>query len=699
MSAIINLTKYFSIKGIITGIILSLCIIAPFETPADGAEISRKVLVLYNSEDGDTPRNNLVFMNCQTVLNYYGILCDHRDVALRPLPDASAMSGYRGVITAFISQNMKKQTDYIQWLGKQTESGKKIIILGDLGVQESAVPEKEINRIYRYLGLNYRGNFTKSKPMIRYVSKDPLRVEFERRYPILPPGYELFKPVDKDIHVSLSIKRIDIRDSESAVIVTGPNGGFAYAGYILWQDPETFYRQWYLNPFTFFEEALGIKDLPRPDTTTLNGNRIAFSHVDCDGFSSVSRTDGNSLCAEVMRDKVFKKYPFPLTVSVIAGEIDPDVAGNKALVEVARDIYRLPNIEPSSHSYSHPFYWDPVHQSQHEHQYGIKIPGYSHDSKVEIDHSVKYINNNLAPPEKTCRVFQWTGNCLPMESDIALCDALGLLNINGGDTIFDDVNNSYTSVAPIYRSVGKRYQIHSGQANENILTNRWTGPFYAYKGMITTMEKTGHPRRICPINIYYHFFSAERNASLKALQDVYEWVLEQDIAKLYTSEYIEIVQGYLKASFTQVGPSQFIVKNYGKCTTVRFDSKRRIPDLSKCKNVIGYSVEPERLYVSLKPRAKEAIIYLSDTDTPSALPHVYNAQGWITDFTRKANSLTAVYRGFGEGKIQFGGLKPKTSFVISGSATGNKKIESPSDNDGRLTVSGIKTGHLIISWK
>jgi len=555
MSVLINLTKYFSIKKIIVVGFLVLFVVISSAAMSNGAEMSRKVLVLYNSKDGQTPRDNIVFMNCQTVLNYYGILCEYRDVTQRPLPDAETMSSYRGVITSFNSRTMKKQTDYIQWLGRQTESGKKIVILDDLGVQTYTIPEKDINRIYRYLGLNYGGNFITSKPLIRYAYKDPLRVEFERKYPLLTQGYELFTPIDKDTTVYLSLLRLDIPDSESAVIVTGPNGGFAYAGYIVWQDPVTFYRQWYLNPFIFFEEALGLKGLPRPDTTTLNGTRVAFSHLDADGFASISRTDGSSYCAEVMRDEVFKKYPFPVTASVIVGEIDPTVEGTKDLLEVARDIYRLPTIEPGSHSYSHPFYWDPLHKTLYEHQYGIKIPGYIHDSRVEIDQSVQYINKNLVPTGTVCKVFQWTGNCLPLESDIERCDNLGIFNINGGDTIFDDVSNSYTSVAPIYRSVGKRYQVHSGQANENILTNEWTGPFYAYKGMIATMERTDKPRRISPINVYYHYFSAERNSSLKALQDVYDWLeagYSKDIHLGISRNRAGIHQGndYAKGPFT-----------------------------------------------------------------------------------------------------------------------------------------------------
>ena len=683
----------------IIGFCLLLSCMVCFASPAGGAEVSRKVLVLYNSGDGQTDRDNLVFQNCQTVLNYLGILCDYSDVAQQALPDDTAMEHYRGVITAFISNAIPNQATVSRWLVRQTELSKKLIILGDMGIRTDDESADDVGRIYRYLGLEYSGQFTQAKPLIRYVFKDPDRVEFERRYPLLPPGYELFRRVATDTTASLVIRRTDIKDSESAVVVTGPNGGFAYANYIVWQDPTTFLRQWYINPFTFFEVALGLQGLPRPDTTTLNGTRIAFSHVDADGFSSISLTDGESLCAEVLHDKVLKRYPFPVTISVIVGEIDPQVEGSRKLQDIARDIYRLPNVEPASHSYSHPFYWDSRYASVYDHQYGIRIEGYRHDSKVEIDDSVKYINKNLLPPGTTCRVFQWTGNCLPLESDIARCDALGISNINGGDTMFDDQYNSYTSVAPIYRRVGSRYQVHAAQANENIITNNWTGPFYAYKGIITTMERTGYPRRICPINVYYHFFIAERKESLTSLQEVYEWVLDQDTARLYTSDYLEIVHDYLSATISQEGPGHFVVSDYGRCATIRFDDPSRPPDLVQCSNVIGYAVEPEGLYVSLVPDADEAVIHLSDGGIPAPLPHVHRASGWITGITRTGGSLGLQYRGFDRGTIILGGMQADSSFSVTGTAVGNNTMQLSSDADGMLAITDITTGELVVSWR
>ncbi|MBA3016977.1 MAG: hypothetical protein KJ550_02475 [Proteobacteria bacterium] len=467
------------------------------------------------------------------------------------------------------------------------------------------------------------------------------------------------------------------------------------------KDPITFNLQWHINPFLFFEESLGLKGLPRPDPTTLNGTRVAFSHIDADSFSNYSRIDKNFKCAEIIRDHILKKYDFPITASVIVGEIDPNALGNPDNFHLAKEIFALPNIEPASHSYSHPFYWNPKYEykEEYEQQYGIHIPGYTHDSKTEIDYSMEYITKELSPPEKPCRVFLWSGNCLPMESDIARCDALGYLNINGGDTVFDEYNDSYTSVAPLYRKVGERYQFYIGQANENILTNLWTHPQYGFKVIITTMKNTENPRRIKPIDIYYHFFSGEHLASLKAISDVYEWVLKQEIAKVYTSEYIRMVKGFINTRMQIDKKGHYTIEDYGQCLTMRFDSEDRTPDLIRSKNILGYIREPQGLYVSLIPNKKKAVIVLSDdpvSNSNNTMPYIKKASGWITDFQVKGKRINLAYKGFGTGKLTIGGLEPDKYYTVKGEDFKEKNLSILSDEKGFLSIKDITTGILEI---
>jgi len=653
--------------------------------------VPRKLLITYQSEKGQKESVNDFFEICQTVTDYYGLLSDYIDVNTQDFPDDKAMKYYRAIITSFNSPEMRNGIKWLKWLKKQCDKGIKLIVLGTLSGQEKGQSNElyqELSKsIYAYIGLQYEGLYSSHQGRIRYKFKDKKLVEFERPYPLFPKTYEKYVTIDKQAKVWLSITRKDLQDSESAIIITNQNGGFAKGSEIFWMDPVTYKRKWYINPFLFFGEALKIQNLPRLDPTTLNGMRLAFSHIDGDAFSGPSRINPKLTCAEIIRDKVLKKYNYPVTVSVIVAEIAPEAVGNKELVDIAKSIYSLPNIEPASHAYSHPFYWNEhyTEKEKYDHQYGIKVPGYLHDPKKEVVYSANYISKFLSPKNKPCSVLLWTGACDPTERELKYCKQNNFLNMNGGDTVFDDANDSYTAVAPLYRKVGKYYQVHCGQANENILTNLWEGPFYGYKEIIKTMKNTGNPKRLKPIDIYYHFYSGEYESALTALKSVYEWVLKQEVALVYTSAYIKMVNGFLNAKIQKTAKNHFVISDYKDCLTVRFDNSFILPDLTKCKNVLGYSKQPQGLYISLKPNTKQAIIaFMSDAKTKQSIAYIETATGWVTDFKAHNNNIKIDYNGFGEGKVKIVNLIPDHKYVINKNSL--KSLNMKSDSSGSIIV-------------
>ncbi|KPA12142.1 signal peptide protein [Candidatus Magnetomorum sp. HK-1] len=675
-------------------ILLSVCLFFNgFHYSAFAEQIvPRKLLIAYQSDKGQKESVNNYFEICQTITDYYGLLSDYLDVNTQAFPDDIKMTNYRAIITVFNSPEMKNGNSWLKWLKHQCDQGKKLIVLGQLSGRDPKQSNEEylklVKSIYAYIGLKYEGMYSSHQGRIRYKFKDKKLVEFERPYPIFPKFYEKFVVINEQAKIWLSIVRKDLPDSESAAIITSPNGGFTKDTEIYWMDPVSYKRKWYINPFLFFEEALSLKNFPKLDPTTLNGLRLAFSHIDGDAFSGPSRINPKLTCAEMIRDKVLKKYNYPVTVSVIVAEIAPEAVGNKKLVEIAKSIYALPNIEPASHAFSHPFYWNEysTEKYKYDHQYGIKIPGYTHDSEKEIVYSLNYISKNLLPPDKPCQVLLWTGACDPTERDLKYCKANQILNMNGGDTVFDGANDSYTSVAPLYRKVGDHYQIHCGQANENILTNLWEGPFYGYKEIIKTMKNTGHPRRLKPIDIYFHFYSGEYESALKALQSVYEWVLQQNVALVYTSDYIKMVNGFLKAKIQKNAQEHFIISNYADCLTVRFDSSYIMPDLKNCQNVLGYSKQSQGLYVSLKPKTDKAIIAFLSSEKPTehTIPYVESATGWIKDFQVKKDNIYIGYKGFGKGIVKLAGLIPKHKYNIKKNSSKSQSLTS--DANGGITI-------------
>ena len=708
MSAPLNWIRFFIIP-----LIISLLVIPGSSNRTRAAEtvrmepVSRRILALYDSNEGVTADTNTIVENCQTILNYLGLVVDYQDVN-QPLPDHKAMAGYRGILTWFESDGIKKPQGYLSWLDKQIRRGTKLVVFGSLGVTDKNLPaefQQLAKAIYAHLGLGHGGDFTNQRMRLRYAKKDTAMVGFERAYPPVPMQYEQFFALTPSVKTYLSLTRTDRPGNESVVVSTSPGGGMIWGPYMLWREAGPPYRrQWYVNPFAYFTHAFDLVSLPKPDPTTLNGRRIAFSHIDGDAFAGFTEVRNNAVCADIIRDRILTRYPFPVTVSVIVAEIDPSAKGSEKRVALARQIFALPNVQPASHAYSHPFYWDPDFdntQADYPSQYGMKIPGYEFDAGMEIDYSVRYISDVLAPPSKPCRVFLWTGNCEPLATHIKRCDDLGLFNMNGGDTIFDAIFDSYTGVAPLYRKVGGRYQYYTGQANENILTNLWEGPYYGFREIITTMQRTGTPRRVKPIDIYYHFYSGQYAASVQALETVYQWALDQPIAPMFTSAYIQIVKSWLDCRLL-ADPSggRYQVKNYGQCLTVRFDAEKRVPDLGKSRNVLGFVNDPQGLYVHLAPGASSAEIVFADPSKQASAdesrPYLHQASGWVRDFQSTDKHIAFQFEGFGNGMVELAGMPPGSRWQPAGNTKASSAIIHEVDQQGRLVLSPLKTGTVEI---
>ena len=75
--------------------------------------------------------------------------------------------------------------------------------------------------------------------------------------------------------------------------------------------------RWILDPFMFLARALALPPVPMLDVTTENGRRILTSHIDGDGFVSVSEMPQRKLAGEVILEDILRRYPVPTTVSVI----------------------------------------------------------------------------------------------------------------------------------------------------------------------------------------------------------------------------------------------------------------------------------------------------------------------------------------------------------------------------------------------
>ena len=209
-----------------------------------------------------------------------------------------------------------------------------------------------------HFGLLSRDEFVEFPIDSSFERVDSDLVEFERPYDRVLLPYDRWRRV-----AETSVDHLVAADSAgtASLVVTGPAGALVMGGYaaLVHHDGRT---QWQIDPFNLFALGFGLTKTPRPDTTTMAGGRIFYSHIDGDGWLSQSLVARYSatftMCAEVVLREVVEAFPdLPVTVAPVAAELDPEWLGTENAVSVARELFRHPNVEAGTHSYSHTFSW------------------------------------------------------------------------------------------------------------------------------------------------------------------------------------------------------------------------------------------------------------------------------------------------------------------------------------------------------
>lgn len=580
----------------------------------------RRILMLYNGNDSPDVVFSEVHLLAAMPVQYMGYIPEYIDFS-KPLPDHQLAGQYAGII---LWANMPQDNvpHLKPWLLKQISQGIRLAVVNEFGFGRS-----EDNLLP--FGLNVKNSVPANN--VEILTQDPI-IGFEHTPQAYPDSFDIID-AGKD---STPILRLKVAGQITDVAAYMPWGGYVLSPYVVYEIPPKQGVRWIINPFDFFKRALNLPDMPAPDVTTSTGRRILMAHMDGDGFASNGEFPGSPLCGRVMLEKIFKKYTIPTAVSVIEAETAPwGLYPEKSaeMEQIARDIFVLPHVEIASHSYSHPFDWQELGRDAKGKGYNLAVPGYEFDLNRETAGSVNYINERLAPPGKKCHIFLWTGDCNPGADGIAKTDSLDLLNMNGGDTVMTNSMPTLTVVAPLGVKREGHYQIYAPNQNENVYTNDWTGPFYGFRRVIETFKLTNAPRRLKPVDIYFHTYAASKPASLKALDDVYKWALSQPNHPVFPSEYIYRVKDFNHSVMAREG-NDWLFYGDGSIDTLRINSQRGYPQIND--SVAGYTDFNDDRYMHL---AKTAVNRIQIETKPANTPFLVDANGALTDWKIQKNQI------------------------------------------------------------
>ena len=581
--------------------------------------LPRKILAIYDggmyAEAGESALHRFVDMP----LNYLGYVVEHWDVR-SALPQYPLVGRYAGIVSWINGNEHRSSQRYHEWLVSQIHQGLRVVFFDSFGfpIRNDLLKPFQLQTDLRQESITHV-EFSLKDQQIGYEI-DPIATRRD------------FVPLRLTHGRTLLRVQTATGEQEDAVAYTAW-GGYALNPYAILQLPGQERYRWIIDPIRFLQAALNLSPMPVPDTTTENGRRLLLVHIDGDGFPSKAEMPGTPYAGEVLYRDILQKYRLPTTVSIIEGEIGPTGLHPRLahwLERTARAMFALPQVEIASHSYSHPFEWR-VFSSlgpQQPGKYNLNVPGYQFGPGSihrEIEGSIHYINQRLAPKGKQVKVFLWSGDTDPSPEAVGETYTTHVQNMNGGDTLITKENHTLTAVAPLGIQKGRYFQTYAPNQNENLYTNNWRGPFYGFQTVIETFQLTDQPRRLKPIDVYYHIYSASKKASLAALHKVYRWVLAQPVNPVFASDYIQKVHGFNRTVVAR-DHEGWLVRGNGRLREFRIPQSFGYPDLVKSRGVMGFFDYRSMRYLHL---TGESEVRIALGKQPSRQPSLVETNGQV----------------------------------------------------------------------
>lgn len=654
--------------------------------------VARRICSLFGNlspipeEDIHWPVDSFTAQRLQMPLEWLGYEVDYVRI-LKPEDLPVLTPEHRAVVLPrFWRVPTEHEGEVVDWLLAQRDAGRKILIFGGMPFRDI----RQRARFMKALGLGGSGAIIPPPLKLDVVARVDALLDYEESVPPLPVNHhDLLAPEGANRILSVRGRPDDGPPVIFDAVFTCAWGGVALDPYLLFRRAD-FREFWHLDPFAFLEQALGPLDAPVPDTTTRDGVRLFMSHIDGDGFSNFTRVELGKRSAEIVRDRILKKYPLPATVSIIEAELrglirTQRLEDSKVLEAIARDIFALPHVEAASHSFSHPFFWiegDREAVYYDEQNLDLKEPYAKLDLRREITQSVRYINEHLAAPGRPVQVFLWSGNCRPPPEALALVAELGIVNVNGGDTIISRLNPTLTAVAPRTMPWADRLQVFAPNQNENVYTNNWRGPhFGTFIHTLDTFALTESPRRLKPVNVYYHFYSADYPASFNALEKIFEAVSRQPLHAITLSHYARIARDSRETVIYTDGAGGWCLVNAGELRTFRLPAPlAREIDLARSHGVTGWVEHQQSAYVHTNGTRAVTLVR---SPAPAPHPRLETSSAEIEFHTFNPQRIEFSVRDLRPVQVVFAGLGPQRSVGVN---VAGKREPQTTDATGRLAL-------------
>ncbi|MCB1100531.1 MAG: hypothetical protein KDN22_33520, partial [Verrucomicrobiae bacterium] len=636
-----------------------------------GELVKRELLVLFgndareSAEDMGWPRDTAAARKLQTPLEWMGYELRYHNLLKEGPLKKGELSRYGGLIVDGSLHVPEVIEEYAaSAVIDARKAGIPILIFGPYPFSSPEVAAKVADA----LSLQGDGSVVRFPQTTGIVSLDTAMMNFEAEVrPRNVPTPSLQAPQGADVFLSVIARAASGEAARFDPVFLADWGGMVLDPYLEFQ-PSLKQTLLLIDLYKYLARIWPVGAFPAPDPTTRNGLRVFLSHIDGDGFASLSNLRGGTTCGEIILERILKKYPVPVTVSIVEANVRAQEFGQRPetveeLERVAREIFDLPNVEPATHTYSHPFIWldsDLPYEEEYETR-NLKLnPGVVYpeiDLEREIAGSANYVKS-LLPSGKNVELVLWSGNCQPGAEALQVASKHQLANMNGGDTVICRRYPGIAGVAPRIMYWDDQIQVLAPNQNDFVYTQDWQGTSRTgFSEILETYQLTETPRRLKPVNVYYHFYSGALVGPMSALDRVYRWCLEQPLHPLTASDFVGTTLDSHATQIYKEGKRRWRFVNAGHLRTFRIPANSGVPVLSVSVGVTGYNREGDFLYIHTDGRS-ETVLELGDLSVPEMHLFLQKTTNAIEFESLTSESARFRQNGLREADTVFGGAEP-----------------------------------------
>ena len=600
--------------------------------------VPRRVMVLHGWDEGVTGVASAPADETQTAgllapaLRWAGAVVEYFDIGggvLPPLPQ-EPIAGV--VLDADLHLSAAGQMDLAVWVAEITRQGVPLLIQGQPWADPAAW-----EAIRPALGMRGTGALL---PQATKVSVAALDNELAVGNRVLQPLQAGFRDLQAPAGARVLLSW---RGDTGAAQPQRYDACFIAPWGMLWHDPTALSLGPQVDLLKLASKWLpALEETPVPDTALQNGRRLFAFHMQGEGFTTRAHFPGAPTCGEVFRTRILEEYPLPVTVAIGEADVRGFSAGSDPTTAteyeaVARSIFELPQVEAAANSFSRPTSWavdeiatGPLNSAAKQDERGLKR---------EIIGSLNYLQRQLLPSGKSMQMFLWPHGARPSAEALSICAQVNVAQLP------DAWNPRWPAPESTMRSgkIGLLGMDHRRLQDADRLIHGWQD---SGGGIVST-----------PVHLAATFGQVQDAEGLSVLQRTLDWCQAQPLHTITAAQYARLSADAAATEVMRVGRDHWIILNSGWSRTLRLPQRMGVPDLDRCRGVVGWSTQNGMLYVQTMGRAVTELVLKDEAELGRQL-HLVSASRPLHIYSRSSLMIVVSTPEAGSVEVVVGGLEP-----------------------------------------